>query len=166
MNKNGLSVNEATKKLEYYCSYQDRCYKEVIAKLKSLGMYQTAINHIIDHLVSHKYLDEERFAKSFARGKHKYKYWGKHRIEQELKFRDISAYNIKKALKEIETDYLSNFYSLANKKWHSINETLLNQKKRKFTDYLLRKGLQAGFSRVAFVAGFSNNFKVNTKIQY
>ena len=138
----GLSVNDAIKKLEYYCSYQDRCYKEVIAKLKSLGMFQTAIDHILNHLVEHNFLNEERFAKSFARGKHRFKGWGKRRIEQELKFRDISAYNIKTALKEIETEYLSNFYALAEKKWESITETSLERKQRKWIDFLMRKGYE------------------------
>lgn len=143
MSENGLSVNEAIKKLEYYCSFQDRCYKEVLTKLKSLGMFQTAIDHILDHLVTNNFLNEERFAKSFARGKHKFKLWGKRRIEQELKFRDISSYNIKTALKEIETDYLSNFYTLAEKKWITINETSLEKKKRKWVDYLMRKGYES-----------------------
>ena len=138
----GLSVNDAIKKLEYYCSYQDRCYKEVIAKLKSLGMFQTAIDHILNHLAEHNFLNEERFAKSFARGKHRFKGWGKRRIEQELKFRDISAYNIKTALKEIETEYLSNFYALAEKRWESITETSLERKKRKWIDFLMRKGYE------------------------
>jgi len=143
MNEKGLSVNDAIKKLEYYCSYQDRCYKEVISKLKSLGMYQTAIDHILNHLAENSFLNEERFAKSFARGKHKFKYWGKRRIEQELKFRDISTYNIKTALKEIETDYLSNFYALAEKKWQSITEPSLEKKKRKWVDFLMRKGYES-----------------------
>ncbi len=143
INNQGISVNDAIKKLEYYCSYQDRCYKEVTTKLKSLGMFQTAIDHILDHLVSNNFLDEERFAKSFARGKHKFKYWGKRRIEQELKFREISSHNIKTALKEIETDYLSNFYALAEKKWYSITETALEKKKRKWVDYLMRKGYES-----------------------
>lgn len=139
----GISVVEATKKLEYYCSYQDRCYKEVIQKLKTLGMYETAINHILDHLATNNYLNEERFAKSFTRGKHVYKGWGKKRIEQELKYRDISSYNIKTAFKEIENDYLNNFYNLANKKWDLISETSLEAKKRKWIDYLLRKGYES-----------------------
>lgn len=139
----GISVIEATKKLEYYCSYQDRCYKEVIQKLKTLGMYETAINHILDHLATNNYLNEERFAKSFTRGKHVYKGWGKKRIEQELKYRDISSYNIKTAFKEIENDYLNNFYNLANKKWDLISETSLEAKKRKWIDYLLRKGYES-----------------------
>lgn len=139
-NNQGISVNDAIKKLEYYCSYQDRCYKEVTTKLKSLGMFQTAIDHILDHLVANNFLNEERFAKSFARGKHKFKYWGKRRIEQELKFRDISSYNIKTALKEIESDYLSNFYALAERKWQNITEPSLEKKKRKWVDFLMRKG--------------------------
>ena len=143
MNQQGLSVQDAIKKLEYYCSYQDRCYKEVISRLKTLGMFQTAIDHILNHLVEHNYLNEERFAKSFARGKHRFKYWGKRRIEQELKLRDISSYNIKTALNEIESDYLSNFYSLAEKKWDSINESSLEKKKRKWIDFLMRKGYES-----------------------
>ena len=142
-NKQGISVNDAIKKLEYYCSYQDRCYKEVTMKLKSLGMFQTAIDHILDHLVANNFLNEDRFAKSFARGKHKFKQWGKRRIEQELKFRDISSYNIKTALKEIESDYLSNFYALAERKWQNITEPSLDKKKRKWVDFLMRKGYES-----------------------
>ena len=142
-NNQGISVNDAIKKLEYYCSYQDRCYKEVTMKLKSLGMFQTAIDHILDHLVANNFLNEERFAKSFARGKHKFKQWGKRRIEQELKFRDISSYNIKTALKEIEADYLSNFYALAERKWQNITESSLDKKKRKWVDFLMRKGYES-----------------------
>lgn len=143
MNERELSVDEALKKLEYYCSYQDRCYKEVVARLKALGMYETAIDHIIQQLVKNNFLNEERFAQSFARGKHRIKGWGKRRIEQELKFREISAYNIKTALKEIETDYFNNFYLLAEKKWQSINESSLSRKKRKWMDFLLRKGYES-----------------------
>ena len=142
-NNQGISVNDAIKKLEYYCSYQDRCYKEVTAKLKSLGMFQTAIDHILDHLVANNFLNEERFAKSFARGQHKFKYWGKRRIEQELKFREISSYNIKTALKEIESDYLTNFYALAERKWQNITEVSIEKKKRKWVDFLMRKGYES-----------------------
>lgn len=68
---------------------------------------------------------------------------GKQRIEQELKFRDISSYNIKTALNEIESDYLNNFYSLAEKKWDSLNESSLEKKKRKWIDFLMRKGYES-----------------------
>ena len=88
--KTTLTTNEIINKLEYYCSYQDRCHKEVEQKLRSFTLLPELKEQIIVHLIEHKYVDEERFAKSFARGKHNYKGWGKNRIVQELKFREIS----------------------------------------------------------------------------
>jgi len=142
MVQQGLTIEEAKKKIEYYCAYQERCHKEVVEKLKSLGMFDTAIDHIVHHLLEQNFLNEERFAKAFARGKHKFKFWGKRRIEQELKFRDISSYNIKTAIKEIEDDYLENFYHLADRKWETIHEKALEKKKKKWIDYLIRKGYE------------------------
>ena len=77
------TLQEATKKLEYYCSYQDRCHKEVTKKLKDMRMLPQSIDHIINHLIQEDYLNEERFAKSFARGKFNIKNWGRVRITNE-----------------------------------------------------------------------------------
>ena len=96
--KTSLTTNEIISKLEYYCSYQDRCHKEVEQKLRSFTLLSELKEQIIVHLIENKYIDEERFAKSFARGKHNYKGWGKNRIVQELKFREISKRNIDLAL--------------------------------------------------------------------
>lgn len=152
-NKQGLSVEDATKKIEYYCAYQDRCYKEVISKLKSLGMYQDAIDHILQHLTEHKFLDENRYAKSFARGKHRFKYWGRKRIELELKMRDISSYNINQALAEIEKEYQTTFFELADRKWESISEENLEKKKQKWLGYMQRKGFES-----SLIFDYLNNY--------
>mgnify|MGYP006126810111 CR=1 FL=1 len=85
-----LSLAEATLKLEYYCSYQERCHQEVVDKLYQLGMKSDEIDTIVVHLLQHNFLNEERFARSFARGKHRIKSWGKIRIVNELKQRHIS----------------------------------------------------------------------------
>ena len=112
--KNSYSVDEATKKLEGYCAYQDRCHKEVISKLKEMHMIPQAIELIVGHLIQDNFLNEERFARSFARGKFKIKKWGKNRIVNELKHREISKYNISLALEEIESkEYLKTFNTLA-----------------------------------------------------
>ncbi|SHI35969.1 regulatory protein RecX [Flavobacterium terrae] len=144
MNSKVYTVEEATKKIEYYCSYQDRCHDEVITKLKSLGIVPQVIDHIIVHLIEHNFLNEERFACSFARGKHNIKKWGKFRIENELKLRNISKYNITKALKEILPEtYIENFHLLAEKQWDAVFEKNLLKKKKKVGDYLLRKGWES-----------------------
>ncbi len=135
------TVQEATKKIEYYCAYQDRCHKEVTLKLQQMNMIPLAIDNIISHLIKHNYLNEERFAKSFARGKFNIKKWGKQRIVRELKMRGISKYNIESALKEIPyDDYIDAFHQLSEKRFSQIKETNSLKKKKKLVDYLLYRG--------------------------
>lgn len=137
------TTNEVISKLEYFCSYQDRCHKEVEQKLKKFLLIPEVKEKIIVHLIENKYIDEERFAKSFTRGKHNYKGWGKVRIIQELKFREISKRNIDLALLELPSElYLQNFHALAEKNWDSIKERKGQKKNKKFVDFLLRKGYE------------------------
>lgn len=143
--KNSFSVDEATRKLEGYCAYQDRCHKEVISKLREMNMIPQAIDLIVGHLIKENFLNEERFARSFARGKFKIKKWGKNRIVNELKQRDISKYNITMALKEIESkEYLNTFNVLAKKRLSEIREKDLQKRRKKLADYLLYRGWESG----------------------
>ncbi|WP_405384549.1 regulatory protein RecX [Maribacter sp. LLG6340-A2] len=148
MNKKtkGYTVQEATKKIESYCAYQDRCHKEVVSKLKDMGMIPLAIDTIIAQLIDDRFLNEERFAKSFARGKFNIKKWGKNRITRELKLRNISKYNITTALKEIEPEaYLTTLDILAKKRLDQITETNTQKRRKKLADYLLYRGWESHF---------------------
>lgn len=129
--------------MEYYCAYQERCYKEVEEKLFSYHLPLGEKEIILIYLIENNYINEERFAKSFTRGKHNYKNWGKNRIKNELKFRNISSKIIEIALQEIENKtYLENFNSLAEKNWNTIKEKKGPKKNKKFIDFLLRKGYE------------------------
>ncbi|PCJ95428.1 MAG: recombinase RecX [Flavobacteriaceae bacterium] len=138
------TLSEATKKLESYCVYQERCHKEVVHKLRNMHMIPEAIDTIIVHLIQENYLNEERFAQAYARGKFNIKKWGRNRIVNELKFREISKYNIKTALKEIEEDnYLTTLDLLAKKRVLEIKDTNLQKRKKKLADYLLYRGWES-----------------------
>ena len=138
------TVQEATQKLEYYCGYQERCHQEVVSKLYELHMMPQAMDIIIVHLIDHNFLNETRFACSFARGKHRIKQWGRIRIVNELKFKKISVYNINLALKEFsEDEYLETFNTLAERQWEISTETNIFKKKKKFGDFMLRKGFES-----------------------
>jgi regulatory protein len=139
-----FTLKEATKKLEGYCAYQDRCHKEVVNKLREMGMIPIAIDEIIGHLIKENFLNEERFARSFARGKFNIKKWGKHRVVNELKQREITKYNINLALKEIEdTVYLDTLEQLAEKRLGQLTDTDLFKKRKKLADYLLYRGWES-----------------------
>lgn len=144
MNNQSFSFSELKQKAEQYCAYQERCHKEVVQKLYDLRATRDEIDEIIVHLINTNFLNEERFARSYARGKHRIKKHGKVRIINELKFRNISSYNIKKALEEISDDsYFATFSELSEKTWSSMTERNKIKKKKKFCDMLLRKGYES-----------------------
>ncbi|MGV6829097.1 MAG: regulatory protein RecX [Flavobacteriales bacterium] len=139
------SLEEAQTQLENYCAYQERCHKEVEQKLREMKMIPKAVEIIIEHLLQNNFLNESRFSQAFARGKFTNKKWGKQRIVRELKFRNISEYNIQLALKEItETDYLTTFNTLAEKRFLQLSsEKNLQKKRKKLADYLLYRGWES-----------------------
>jgi regulatory protein len=139
-----LTLKEAQLKLEYYCSYQERCHQEVVQKCYDLGINSNEVDEVVVHLLQNNFLNEERFARSFARGKHHIKSWGKIRIVNELKQRHVSATNIKCALTEItEETYQEALEKLAERQWEHITERDIQKKKKKFCDFLLRKGWES-----------------------
>lgn len=138
------TVEEALKSLESYCAYQERCHKEVREKLLSMRMIPEAIDHVISKLIQDNFLNEERYAKAYARGKFRIKKWGRNRIVRELKFREISKFNIDSALKEIHTDsYHQTLHELAVKKCEGIQEKNIWKKRKKLADYLLYRGWES-----------------------
>ncbi|MGB2273170.1 MAG: regulatory protein RecX, partial [Flavicella sp.] len=149
-----FTLVEAQQKLEHFCAYQERCHQEVVEKLYKLNMIPEAQEQIIGHLITEGFLNESRFAQSFARGKFRIKKWGKIRITQELKQKNISAYNIKLGLKEVDDEmYLLTLQDLIQKKQRSLKETDAFKKKKKLVDYLLRQGYEATliFDNLPFV---------------
>lgn len=107
-------------------------------------MIPEAIDKILVHLIEHNYLNEERFAKAFVRGKFRIKKWGKNRLVRELKFREISKYSIESGLKEInQEEYHEVLDELVKKRIAQVKEQNIFKKKRKVADYLLYRGWES-----------------------
>jgi len=138
------TIQEVRQKMEHYCAYQERCHDEAIRKMREMAVLPNDTDAIMVHLIEQNFLNEERFARSFARGKHRIKHWGKSRIINELKCRNISQYNITAALKEISAEeYAATFHQLAERHWETMTEKNNLKKQKKFCDFLLRKGFES-----------------------
>lgn len=140
-----LTPSQALERIRHYCAYQERCHAEVRRKLYGFGLNTTEVAEITSTLISENFLNEERFALSFARGKFRMKGWGKQKIISALKSKEISDYCIRKAINQIEdADYLQTFKRLADKKRDSLkSEKNIFIKKRKVRDYLMRRGFSS-----------------------
>jgi regulatory protein len=142
--KTKLGAEQAQQRIKQYCAYQERCHHETKEKLFSFGLSRNEVDQIISALIEEDYLNEERFASAFARGKFRMKQWGLVKIKYELKQRHVSEYCIKKAMKEIDSDeYLKTFSKLFDTKMNELkSEKNVGVRKKKVTEYLLQKGFE------------------------
>lgn len=130
-------------KIKYYCSYQERCHREVRDKLYSFGLRTNEVELLIAKMIEADYLNEERFALSMARGKLRMNNWGKVKIIQALKAKQISAYNIKIALRSIDEDeYRMVLKKLADKYKTQLKGGTAALRRQKLIRYLLSKGFE------------------------
>jgi len=142
--KSTLTKERALQKIRHFCGYQERCHNEVKEKLYGMGLWKKDVEELLSQLIEENYLNEERFAIQFAGGKFRMKQWGKVKIQYMLKQKRISAYCIKKAMKEIDDEtYEKVLKKLALQKLSSLKtEKNIFIKKRKLQDFLLQKGYE------------------------
>ena len=142
--KKYVSKAAALDKLQRYCVYQDRCHQEVRSKMLDLGIYGDDLEQIIVALIEDNFLNEERFARSFARGKFRFKRWGRMRIRRELKRRAISDYCLRKGMEEIEeAEYQRVLYEVVEKKWAGTKAPNDFQRRSKVAQYVINRGFES-----------------------
>ena len=138
------SLLEAKLKIEAWCAYQERCDQELRKKLHSWNMHYEDIDVLISDLITNNFLNEERFAEAFVSGKFRIKKWGKVKIKQHLKQKNISDYSIKKGLSQIDDDeYYQTLEMLFTKKSNMVSGKTIWEKKAKVKRYLYNKGFES-----------------------
>jgi regulatory protein len=111
-----VSESETFEKLKKYCAYQERSQFEVRQKLFKEGLRGNDAELLVVELITEGFLNEERFARTFARGKFRIKQWGRLKIQSALKSKGVSPVCIRIGLSEInETEYLTTLKSLLSK---------------------------------------------------
>jgi regulatory protein len=144
-NITSFTPQQALEKARYWCALQERCHQEMRYKLFSWGLKEEAASQIISQLIGDGFLNEERFARSFVRGKFRIKHWGRIKIVNELKKKKISAYCIRKGLEEIEEqEYMETLTKLFEKRKKEIKERNPWRRKAKIVYFLVSKGYEQG----------------------
>ena len=142
-NKRVYDITIAIERLKNYCALQDRCQWDITQKMKEWGLLEMTQNHILEILIQEKYVDEERFAQSFCRGKFIIKKWGKVKITNELKKKKISDICIKKGLEEIDpAEYDLLLENLLTKKNNTLRDKNHFTRKSKLARFLIQRGFE------------------------
>lgn len=136
-----LSATDALAKARAYCARQERCQQEVRDKLYGWGEYKAQVEAIIAQLIGEGFLNEARFAEHFAVSKFRQKGWGRRKIEQALRMKQVSEPCIALGLKSIEDEeYRKALVKAVAKRWEKVKEENAFMKRQKVMAYFLRRG--------------------------
>ncbi|MFZ4930019.1 regulatory protein RecX [Chryseobacterium sp. Mn2064] len=143
MEKKTFTFDEIKQKLVNYCVYQDRCHYEVEQKMREFLLIDEAKEEIMLYLLKENFLNEERFTRSYIRGKFYIKHWGKNKIKMNLKQKQISERLISSCFDEIfEEDYTNTIRKIFEDYYAKQSGLKEYQKKTKTIKYLMSKGFE------------------------
>lgn len=140
-NKQPHSYSEVLSKMMRFCAYQERSVFEVEQKLRVFGQSSDDNDLIIDYLVNDDFLNNERFAAAYVKGKVSIKKWGFYKIKQGLSQKGIRGAEAEDALKEINEEvYFQNLEELSEKKLRLLEGE--DKKSERMYRFLLSKGYE------------------------
>jgi len=148
--KKTLSVDAVLLRMQNYCAFSERSTEEVRKMMKDFDLNPADAWTVLERLTKAGFINEARFAKSFAGGKFRIKKWGKRKIEVEMKKKGLSEELIEKGLNELpEKDYTDTLDELLKKKWAQISRKEVEkddyEAKQKNRQKLIRYALQKGY---------------------
>lgn len=131
-------------RMRKYCAYQERSHHQVRQRLFELGSEPEWVDGLVLALMEEGFLNEERFARAYAKGKFNQNHWGRKLIRKGLAEHGIKGNLLLMALTEIDDDaYLITLNRLTSKKWHEVKDRNPIAKKTKVIRFLLSKGYES-----------------------
>lgn len=139
-----LTPDQVLDKMAKYCAYQERCVKDVRDKLKTFDIPQKEKNEILDYLLDNRFVNDERFAKSFVRGKINQSGWGTNKIRFHLIQKGIDKEIIDEALGQTDEEtYRQRLIDILKTKSKTVRAENDFEKKRKLAAYAMQKGFES-----------------------
>ncbi|MBQ9508679.1 MAG: RecX family transcriptional regulator [Bacteroidales bacterium] len=156
-----MTVSEIITKLERYCAYQDRCTQEVLTKLRSLQVEEKEAQQILRLLKNDGFVDDERYAQSYIRGKVGLKQWGKQKIRMSLLQKGIPKELIDKYLEHITPQQYTDNLQAAVRKWTQSHGPVTQENITKLYRHLMAKGYT--YEEIKGVELKTENWKLKTE---
>ena len=140
-----LTPDQVLDKMAKYCAYQERCVKDVREKLKTFDIAQEDKDEILDYLLDNRFVNDERFARSFVRGKVNQSGWGLNKIRFHLVQKGIDKDIIDEALGQTDEEvYRQRLVDILKAKAKTVKAATDFERKRKLAAYAMQKGFEGG----------------------
>ena len=138
-----LTPDRVLDKMAKYCAYQERCVKDVSDKLKTFDIPEEEKTKILEYLLDNRFVNNERFATSFVRGKINQSGWGVNKIRFHLIQKGIDKELIDEALGQTDEEvYRQRLIDILKTKAKTVKAATEYEKKRKLAAYAMQKGFE------------------------
>ena len=138
-----LTPDQVLDKMAKYCAYQERCVKEVCDKLRTFDIAEEEKTKILDYLLDNRFVNDERYAKAFVRGKVNQSGWGVNKIRFHLIQKGIDKDIIDEALGQTDEEaYRQRLIDILKTKAKTVKADSDFEKKRKLAAYAMQKGFE------------------------
>ena len=138
---NDILLNKAAT----YASRCEHCESEVREKLLIWGGTSEETDEIIAYLIEERYIDNQRYANSYAKDKFRFNHWGRYKISMMLRSKDIESEFIEEALGQIDDEeYLEKLQQILRDKLRSLKYSSEYEKKGKLFKFAQSRGFESG----------------------
>ena len=139
-----LSPDQVLDKMAKYCAYQERCVKDVTDKLKTFDLPEKDRQEILNYLIDNRFVNDERFAHAFVRGKINQSGWGVNKVRFHLMQKGIGKELIDEALQSFDQEaYRQRLVEVLKTKSKTVKAANDFEKNRKLAAYAIQKGFEA-----------------------
>lgn len=136
-----ISEEDALLRLTSLCSTAEHCSHEMIEKMQRWQLADDAQARIIEYLVKEKYIDDERYARFFAKDKIRYNKWGKRKVEQAMWLKHIDGDVQRDVLDDIDDEeYLAVLRPLLKTKRKSVKASSDYEMNMKLIRFAMGRG--------------------------
>lgn len=131
-----------------YLAYAPRTKQQVRERLRQRGYSEEIIRHVIQDLCDLGYIDDSAYAMEYAEARFRNKGYGPERIRRELIADGVSWKHINQAIAaNVSQDDLITAGRCLVEKFQNRVQGSLSKRKKKLTDYLIRRGYEHGMAR-------------------
>ena len=140
-----MNPKEALQYAMNLCSAQERCRSEISEKLASRKVTSDDIDKILAVLIAENFIDESRYARTFAGDKFRLNKWGKVKIRYMLQHKNIPGEIIESALLDIgDENYSTSLREELSKKRKTIKGSNAFEIRGKLFRFAQQRGFETG----------------------
>ena len=136
-----MSEQEALLRLTSLCSTAEHCSHEMLEKMRRWEIDEDAQTRIMEYLVKEKYIDDERYARFFAKDKIRYNKWGRRKVEQAMWQKHIDTDIQQRVLDDVdEEEYLAILRPLLKSKRKAVKASSDYEMNMKLIRFAMGRG--------------------------